>query len=739
MINYEGQSILFSEFNNSFYININTVCYSFLIYSKYRERVILSFGQLKEVSVQWNSKLLFQGLSSRHEMCDKFIVEIENGDNQLKIIAQANVEIKDVLIKIEPYDISIKSFFSKEYNIISSGIAVNISDLKEKKGKIIKIYKRNVTILYDNIIELFIYNLNDKILYTYKTTFYEKKEIFFDKCNEDIVKLSIEYNCNKRKLIYEEYLLVDDFKNILQKVDNNSILEVFKEKEQIGKYNIDLFVEYYKKHKKIKSNIFIEEYKSNLDENINSYVIKKPKYYSEEKKYPLIIQIATDYSRYEKGLFINRAQKIKEDVVLAMINIKGITMGTYIGEAFFYETLNIIINKYSIDNDKIFLTGYSNGAYAVWAIAERNPTLYKGICILSGAANIDYIDNIDNMPVLCIGSEEDYEYFSGFYLPMVCMNEKILNKTFILLKKEIHSSFYFYYLCDSIIKWLLYLSNRNESVTINFKNKGYSNKKTRYFEIIEIKNEYINYNIVIKPRNKEELIINLYNISKINIFINRILEIWKDAKKIIIVYEENIINYMINNKSNIYITLKEKIEVKVLENEIYPKGRKLQLLDIYYKPLVIGISDNIKELHEVANNFSTPYSAGWRSKINVKYPIIIVSDENEIINNSKNVIYVTLNSKDKLLTMFIKQLDCVIKKDYIRYKDFMLKGEYLIGIIAEKSKENEILLLYTNNIKLYMKSLFTRRLILPSNINSEEHIFKKQVFIYDGKKYYGID
>ena len=83
-----------------------------------------------------------------------------------------------------------------------------------------------------------------------------------------------------------------------------------------------------------------------------------PQNYDSNKTYPLIIHFSTyeltNYSQYYKNY-------LTEDVISVDISQRGFTMGSYVGEAAILETLDDILNKFSIDKSRIYLLGHSNG------------------------------------------------------------------------------------------------------------------------------------------------------------------------------------------------------------------------------------------------------------------------------------------------------------------------------------------------------------------------------------------
>lgn len=78
---------------------------------------------------------------------------------------------------------------------------------------------------------------------------------------------------------------------------------------------------------------------SRLDNSLQRYTIQLPRSYSTDRQYPLIVLMPG--KRYELGLpdFQNRGfgQGWEEEAIFVTFSCRGVTLGSYIGEAAFWR------------------------------------------------------------------------------------------------------------------------------------------------------------------------------------------------------------------------------------------------------------------------------------------------------------------------------------------------------------------------------------------------------------------
>ncbi len=64
-----------------------------------------------------------------------------------------------------------------------------------------------------------------------------------------------------------------------------------------------------------------------------------------------------------------------------------------------YQVIEDTCRQYRVDRDRIYLTGFSMGGFGTWELGVRRPDLFAALVPICGAAPMDYLGNLVNMPV----------------------------------------------------------------------------------------------------------------------------------------------------------------------------------------------------------------------------------------------------------------------------------------------------------------------------------------------------
>lgn len=147
---------------------------------------------------------------------------------------------------------------------------------------------------------------------------------------------------------------------------------------------------------------------SDLDKSYVNVKAHIPGSYDKQKPMPIIFALATS----KEGYFTQRMDftKLDEDCLCFDITGRGYTSGSYIGEASIMELIDWVLDNYNIDKSRIYLLGYSNGAFATWAIAQNHPDMFAAIFPLAGLGNAQKASNSSHCKIFQIISPNDYLY-----------------------------------------------------------------------------------------------------------------------------------------------------------------------------------------------------------------------------------------------------------------------------------------------------------------------------------------
>jgi predicted peptidase len=72
-----------------------------------------------------------------------------------------------------------------------------------------------------------------------------------------------------------------------------------------------------------------------------------------------------------------------------------------------HEILNSVVKKYPVDTDRLYLTGYSNGACAVWEMLEREPHRWAAAAPMAGAGDPSRVGAAKNVAIWAFHGEKD--------------------------------------------------------------------------------------------------------------------------------------------------------------------------------------------------------------------------------------------------------------------------------------------------------------------------------------------
>ncbi len=193
-------------------------------------------------------------------------------------------------------------------------------------------------------------------------------------------------------------------RNILNFNDNSTDVETFHKWERISK--VVSVIESGEYHDYLRSEgEKVVCYHFDIDDTLDYYTVTLPRGYCSDKKYPLLIINNVLHGDWLSSFF-SRTKRI--EVIAVDFNGKGITMGSYVGDAAFNEIYNDVFAKFSIDENKVLMIGHSNGGYATWAQTQVTPDRYSAIFPAESEPNPKMLMNLSNMSVRYFTSESDY-------------------------------------------------------------------------------------------------------------------------------------------------------------------------------------------------------------------------------------------------------------------------------------------------------------------------------------------
>jgi len=142
------------------------------------------------------------------------------------------------------------------------------------------------------------------------------------------------------------------------------------------------------------------------------YVISIPSSYGKSKKTPLVMTLhyggrVTPYYG-QSYLNILTGPGLKDlGAIIVSPDCPGKGWTDPYSEKTVISLLDLIQEKYNIDNKRILLTGFSMGGIGTWHIAANHPNQFTIILPISSMSRIKTLKKIKNLPIYIIHSKKD--------------------------------------------------------------------------------------------------------------------------------------------------------------------------------------------------------------------------------------------------------------------------------------------------------------------------------------------
>ena len=472
-------------------------------------------------------------------------------------------------------------------------------------------------------------------------------------------------------------------------------------------------------------------YFSELDQTVRHYFIAVPDGYDPNKRYPLFLNLSIgDYS-YDASYYY----EYKNSPVLAAdVSGRGVTMGSYIGEASIQEILSSIRSTFSVDSDRIYCTGNSNGAGATWNQAQNFPQMFAGVFPVSCNVNPKRMDNLRNLKIINVSSKDDPLYQDGFQNVNARL-KRFADYTGLLYEKFNHQHIHFMRCKQQYIEEMLKVKRNPYPDSIHYITER-NRYRTAYWLTIsgiafgkqtaKITADIIDNNIHVSCQNITGLTIRIppqINRSRFSVIVNR-------------THCFDFVDY-------------QDPELHLVKNRSFrladappnqPLSRKgMGLLDVYLGPLFILVGNpEKKQLLEAAEAFAHPGCNGFDPRIYVDYPIRAVSGFSRECET--NQIIIDCNAKHFYLEQLRRLCPITMEKDGFCYMGRQFHGDYCIMqvIPATENPDNSILYINCSRPDMLRKNLFTRKVIIPSYTYGIHPCLNNEGLIFYNHQYYGI-
>ena len=533
--------------------------------------------------------------------------------------------------------------------------------------------------------------------------------------------------------IYSRYQLQKQSLNDLQKVNIEARIASIRAGENIRQYILeinDLLSEWSQSEflKQFSSHTRCVYFHSQLDGNLEHLQLTLPE--NECEKYPILLFLNTkryDYTPDNFCLICKRNQ-----AAIAQVSLKGVTTGGYIGEPSVFEALEIIKSIISVDDERIYLAGISNGGYASWILAENHPHLFAGIAPMFCSPYSPHLCNLYNVDILNLAGDNDLLIHDGGYQPTEYFQQ--LNKNnyqFHIMEETDHNTDYEIRYSNWLYDKIFAMRKNPYPSKVMFKANRYKHTRTNYVASIDFDEDMGGEMSLIIESNAVK--IDTLHIKNFKLDLPDKLS---DKINIISVndqyfegdyYTKRDISFNISTAGNV------TVNTQITQNNTL-KG--IGLLDVYLGPMEIVVpetyyDENVKLIiNRVAKQFSNPSTNGVETKLYVEYPII-ESPAYKPNKGCNRVLIGTSSCPNSDLNNILPKSQIQLLDQGYKYQEKFRTCNYSIMLALPRASASDgtDLLIYCNNIKQMQANIFLRNLVLPSFINGIHPFLNAQVLI----------
>lgn len=458
-----------------------------------------------------------------------------------------------------------------------------------------------------------------------------------------------------------------------------------------------------------------------------------PKNYQKEKKYPVIIALSPSNEGWFCWMMKNNI--LKEECLIFDVTVRGVTGGSYAGESSFLEIFEWIKANYNIDEDRVYLLGYSNGGYATWAIAQNHPHIAAAIYPLCATPQFKNIENVSNVPVFQLISPKDSVYDGKDKLIRRSLG-KYGNYFETLFKQHAHIDFQYHVINSTVLNNLLQFKRNKYPNRVVFSTCRNRHLKSFWVELHGISrgHKYARIEAIIQASNA--IVVTIKGTDGFTIEIPPQI----DKKCFDLIINGQKIKFEGVTRETIMVCKKRKwMQTDAVPYPNYRKGTGL--LDVYLgKANIILPSRCSSSLQNTANVFSHPCTYGYDPNIYISYNVYADDNPPENVFDDNLIIL----ESDASCNIYTKILDSLLLVKYdnnsYTYKEEKTYGDYLIMQIIKNpfDEKKSILIVSTNNESLLSRNFFTRNMKIPYYMNGLHPYLNNVALIYNGKDYFGI-
>lgn len=465
-------------------------------------------------------------------------------------------------------------------------------------------------------------------------------------------------------------------------------------------------------------------FKNPIDNHDDMYSVVVPNDYDDTKQYPLIINI-NNANHDNQFIFYN--YNLEKGVIFADIFLKGLTLGSYIGETAFFAYLSDMKKRFHIDEDKIYITGGCNGAYAVYALAQNHPHVFAAVMAISGTAYFPAINNLYSLPVYNVYSETE-KHFDAQMTEQNPVLSKLPLMQHIHIEACSHRMLMRSMQRKNIVDALLLHSRDKYPRHIKYHTERNYHRSSYWIELLGISfGERFAEVEAIADRNS--ITITLRNCVGVHIQIPPYVE----RGSFQVVVNDHIFAFSHYRRKYVTIALCDGEYKEISDKPHISNIKGLGILSAFTKPLSIVCDKTNQAQMRAAEKLAEPSTMAYKPSILVKYPIV----NYERTKSAKRNLIVIRRYDYK--TLYDGETQVLYGESGYTYKGVFHEGKYIIMEAVNLPADKSVALLITYNDERFLsKMLFLRKMMIPTYYSGYHELLNNQILIYDGVKYYAV-
>ncbi len=407
-------------------------------------------------------------------------------------------------------------------------------------------------------------------------------------------------------------------------------------------------------------------YYSSIDQSYQPYSIYIPSSYDKNRKYSLLICLhgfsGNDYNGAK-----NVADCKPADFIIVGAFGRG-DVGYYgIGEQDVLDVMEIVKKNFNIDDNRVYLTGWSMGGLGTWRLGQLYSDKFAAIASFCGWTWDTYLDNLINLPVLIVHGTDDTVVPIDMDTNAV-NNLKSLgyNVRFDIVQKADHDV-WSAWIKDSdpnkLLDYFRKIKRNPDPIIINIHNKNIRFGKQYWAKIIEFNDPTNNGLLKAKIIDDRHIKVSLENIKTFEVNLQH-PTLAKNGRIVLNINGNNVLVDAGNKNALIgYSSVKKVYQSLKNENNSIASHEGGGLVDLFMKKLIIIYGTKKKNTIKKWQNI-----AGILSDLSIK---------NEINIGTKIGKYKIISDKELITLMDSKD-------NLIKDANFLLLGSYDENRVIEK-------------------------------------------------------